>query len=491
MRNYTFLTIVVVLTISTYVFGEAPPAERWVARYNGPGNTYDGARALAIDNAGNVYVTGDSWGSGTSGDYATIKYDPNGNQLWLVRYNGEANMADTAWALKVDNSGNVYVTGQSPGNGTSDDYVTIKYDSAGNQLWLARYNGDANGGDSAIAIVVDNSGSVYVTGESAGSGSASDYVTIKYSPDGNQLWLARYNGPGNNTDGASALAVDNSGNVYVTGQSYSGSGITSTDYATIKYSPDGNQLWVARYNGPANDYDSAVALAVDNAGNVYVTGESWGSGTYDDYATVKYSSDGNQLWVARYNGPRNFYDDATALAVDSAGNAYVTGTSECNGTIYDYATIKYSPDGNQLWLAYYNGPANSSDKAYALAVDNSGNVYVTGLSIGVSAGYDYATVKYNPDGNQLWAVRYNGPGNYDDTSYAIAADNAGNVYVTGLSKGSGTGYDYATIRYTQHDYCIGPIFGDFNNDCKVDFKDFAIFASYWLTCNYALQEDCW
>jgi hypothetical protein len=161
-------------------------------------------------------------------------------------------------------------------------------------------------------------------------------------------WIRRYNGPDNGDDYAHAVALDNSGNVYVTGESY-GSG-TNSDYATIKYDSVGNQLWVARYNGPGNYYDIANAMAVDNSGHILVTGYSYGSGTQGDYATIKYDSQGNQLWVARYNGPANADDIATAITLDNAGNAYVTGYSYGSGTWWDYATIKYDSLGNQLWV---------------------------------------------------------------------------------------------------------------------------------------------
>jgi hypothetical protein len=105
------------------------------------------------------------------------------------------------------------------------------------------------------------------------------------------------------------------------------------------------QEWVRRYNGPGDSTDVANALAVDNSGNVYVTGGSRGSGTYYDYATIKYNSAGKVLWVRRYNGPGNSLDVAAALAVDNSGNVYVTGVSYGSGTSRDYATIKYNPDG--------------------------------------------------------------------------------------------------------------------------------------------------
>lgn len=191
--------------------------------------------------------------------------------------------------------------------------------------------------------------------------------------------MARYNGPENGADVAYALAADVSGNVYVTGESDGGA--SYEDYATIKYDSGGNQLWAARYNGPGNDEDTPYAVALDTSGNVYVTGRSIGFGTHYDYATIKYDSGGNQLWVARYNGPGNSYDTPYALALDAFGNVYVTGNSDA-----DYATIKYDSGGNQLWVARYNGGIDCPE---ALAVDASGNVYVTGNS-----NADYATIKY-------------------------------------------------------------------------------------------------
>ncbi len=434
-RNFNALPLIFLFLIPVLLFSQT-----WVRRYNGPGNGVDKAYALTVDNSGNIYVTGLSAGSGTGKDYLTIKYNAQGNQLWVARYNGPGNVDDEAYAIAVDNLGNVYVTGLS-----GLDYATVKYDANGNQLWVARYNG--NGLDFANAIAVDNSGNVYVTGLSEGT--SYDYATIKYDANGNELWVRRYNGPGSGLDRANAIAVDNSGNVYVTGTS-EGSG-SATDYATIKYDANGNELWVRRYNGPGNNHDYAHALALDGSGNLYVTGSSIGSGTNYDYATVKYDPDGNQLWVRRYNGPVNGIDIAYALVVDDLGDIYVTGTSVGSGTAGDYATVKYNTDGDELWVARYNGPGNITDEAHAIALDNAGNVYVTGWSTGVNTSDDYATIKYDREGNQIGLARYNGPANGTDRAHAVGVDNLGNVYVTGESQGSTSGYDYATIKYQEKD----------------------------------------
>ncbi len=420
-----------------------PVQEAWVARYNGPGNLDDGGHAIAGDSSGNVYVTGGSHGSGTDLDYATIKYTSAGQQQWVARYNGLASGWDRAAAIARDSSGNVYVTGQSLGLGTNFDYATVKYDSTGQELWVARYNGPGNGEDDAVAIAVDSSGNVYVTGQSLGLGTGLfDYATIKYDSAGQEQWVARYSLPA--SDLAVAIAVDGSGNVYVTGRS-TGLG-TFPDYATVKYDSAGQEQWVARYNGPGNGGDFANGIAVDASGNVYVTGGSDDSDGYLDYATIKYNSAGQEQWVARYNG--GSHDYAWAIALDGSGNVYVTGQSI--NTNDDYATIKYDSAGQEQWVARYNSSRTGDDHARAIALDGSGNVYVMGFS-NKAHTYDYATVKYNSAGQEQWVARYNGPGNgNEEVANTMVVDGSGNVYVTGASPGRGTGFDYATVKYVQN-----------------------------------------
>jgi uncharacterized delta-60 repeat protein len=423
--------------------------EAWVARYDGPGDCTDEARAIAVDNTGSVYITGESDGSGTGDDYATVKYNSAGQQQWVARYNGPGNDDDAAVAIALDSSDNVYVTGASIGTTyPNSDYATIKYNSAGQQQWVARYNGPGNYIDEATAIAVDTSSNVYVTGRSFGSGGNFDYATIKYNSAGHQQWIARYDGPGNSNDEATGIVVDVSGSVYVTGKS-TGSGGDS-DYATIKYNSAGQQQWVARYDGSGHGDDYATAIAIDNSGNVYVTGTSYDSNTIYDYATIKYDSAGQQQWAALYNGPGNIDDEATAISVDDSGNVYVTGWSLGENLYYDYATVKYNSAGQEQWVARYNGPGNEDDRANAIAHDSSGNAYVTGWSSGLDDfRYNYVTIKYSETGQEQWVARYDGPGGGNDYANAIAIDASANVYVTGGSDGLKTCLDYATIKYVQ------------------------------------------
>lgn len=421
----------------------------WTNRYTSSGNSIDTAFAIAVDTAGNVFVTGYSFYSGSGVDYTTIKYSSGGVPLWTNRYNGPGNNDDAAYAIALDGNDNVFVTGSSLGSDSGDDYATIKYSNDGLPLWTNRYNGLGNSTDTAYAMTVDGSGNVFVTGYSLGSvneGSRYDYATVKYSNEGLPLWTNRYDGPGNGSDIALAIAADSSGNAFVTGTSARGSDSDSgADYATIKYSSSGALLWVNRYGAELTT--AAKAIAVDNNGNVLVTGESIDNGGYSDYATIKYSNAGVSLWTNRYNGVGNKHDNASAIAVDGSGNVFVTGYSAGSGSGLDYATIKYSDDGVPLWTNRYNGPVNGGDTAEAIAVDGSGNVFVTGHSDGGGSSDDFATIAYSGDGVALWTNRYSGLGTRYDQARDIAVDHNGNVFVAGYSTGANTGQDYVTIKY--------------------------------------------
>lgn len=448
----------------------------WVARYNGPADSADFATAMAMDTSGYIYVTGGSRGIGTDFDYATIKYNPQGETVWVRRYNGLGNYEDFANDITVDLNGYVYVTGY-----TWDDfafgfynYTTLKYSPDGDTLWVRRYDGPGNSSDAAHSLAVDDSGNVYVTGWSVGIGTSYDYATIKYSPNGDTLWVRRFNGSGNDQDMAIGLAVDQIGNVYVTGASDNTFSIP--DYTTIKYAPNGDTLWVRNYNGSGNGEDRPYALAADDSGNVYVTGWSWGGATKGDLTTIKYDSQGNLLWDRRYNGSGNSADIGWDVKVDKKGKVYVTGGTLSLTQHMDFGTIKYNSNGDTSWVRFYNGTDNQYDNALKLALDTLGNVYVTGSSVKVGQYDDYLTVKYDSNGNLLWSARYNGPGNAIDQPADLALDKQGNLIVTGLSDPGVDVYDYTTIKYIEVS-CAAKS-GDADNDSNISLADIIFLINY-------------
>ena len=447
-RSILIFSTVAALAAANTSYSQA--TKEWVETYNGTGNGLDISFSVVVDDLGNVYVAGNSPGDTSANDITTIKYNSSGQQQWVKRYNGPGNSDDGTNgtnAIAVDSSGNVYVAGWSAGT-ENTDYVVIKYNSNGDQQWSERYNGSGNGYDAPYGIALDSSGNVYVTGTSTGDGTGFDYTTIKFDNAGQQQWVKSYNGTGNSYDAALALAVDASGNAYVTGTSTAQNGIG--DCVTIKYDTDGNQQWAKTYDGAANGNDYGNSVTVDTSGNVYVTGSSAGATTGQDYLTIKYDSSGQQLWAPIYSSPNNNWDEGRSIGLDGSGNVYVTGVLAFSegGSSDDWGTIKYDSSGAEQWVRQYNGPASIADEAWSIAVDSNGNSYVVGYSNKPTSGSDLTSIKYDTDGNQQWVQAYDSPEHGTDTGFDITIDSQGNVYVTGAS-GLDAAIDYATIKYSQ------------------------------------------
>jgi uncharacterized delta-60 repeat protein len=421
-------------------------AQKWVARYDGLASLDDKAAAIAVDKAGNVYVVGESVGTLGDSDYAIVKYNAAGRQLWTYGYNGPAQGSDRAVAVAVDASGNIFVTGDIQVAGKDFDIATIKYGRDGRELWVRRYDGPGAEDDEAAGLALDASGNVYVAGSIHVGGRNFDFATIKYDTNGKLLWAKRYDGPNHLGDWATAMALDKAGRVVVTGES-TRSG-RNNDYATVCYDADGTLLWEARYNGPGNAYDRPLAVAADGAGGAYVTGYAWGGKLLgNDAVTIHYDGQGQAAWLGSYDESTDRHDEMRAIAVDGAGNVYATGDVTLADIDFDIATIKYNRSGRRVWAARYGDAGKIWDVGHAVALDRAGNVYVTGVTYRTVGESDYITIKYNAAGKRLWLKTYQGPGKTENAARAIAVDAAGNVYVTGESVGNGTGFDFATIKY--------------------------------------------
>lgn len=320
----------------------------WVRRYDGVLHRKDQGNSVKTDANGNVYITGFTTVANlgySAADYLTIKYNASGTQQWVRTHNGPGNGGDVAIELAINGS-NIYITGtdfagRDPrGEG---DYLTIKYNASGTELWQARYNGPISESDGVTGLVVDGAGNCYVTGSSRSGGINTDFATVKYNSSGVQQWVRRYGAAAGQGDIPSDIEVDNSGNVYVTGTDQTSA--YNYDYRTLKYNASGTLLWSKKYDGPYSDNDYANAIYIDGSGNVYITGQSKGTSWTWDIASVKYSASGSQLWVRRYNGPGNDFDSGNEIATDGSGNVYVAGTSTGINTNLDFTTIKYNASG--------------------------------------------------------------------------------------------------------------------------------------------------
>ena len=434
-------------------------AQEWVTRHDGPAHSFDRAAAVAVGGDGTtVFVTGTSAGSGdgvwATNDFATVAYDAaTGGELWAQRYDGPGGGYDAPNALAVSPDGSsVVVTGKSRGAARSLDYATVAYDaSTGARLWVRRYAGDDRDAAHDLGFSPDGA-TVFVTGQSEGAARNARFATLAYdAPTGARLWTATYDGPDGRRDSANALDVSPDGTVFVTGLSTGST--TGYDFVTLAYDgASGAELWERR----AGRFDVPHDLALSPDGStVIVTGHSNDptSDTYD-VATVAYDgTTGARRWAARYDGPAGGRDEAAAVEVSSDGSAaFVTGTSAGSTTGLDYVTLGYEAStGERLWARRYDGPRSGDDVASGVGVHPDGSeIYVTGSSRGSTTGGDYASLAYDAaTGSRLWVERFTGPGTRPDWAAGLAIKPDGShVFVSGTSSRTQLDQDYATIAYT-------------------------------------------
>ncbi len=396
-------------------------------------------------------------------------YSQAPSTVWSKLYNGPANLQDSSVAMCVNPSGFVFVTGWSLAAANNADIVTIRYNPAtGDTVWVKRYTG-LGAEDKPTSITCDNN-AVYVTGWSYNATNR-NVVTIKYdAATGNQLWAMTYNGPGNGGDYGYSIAVDGGGNVYSAGRTDNGG---AQKYLVLKYDGSGNMAASFPYiytGASSTTFDQAQSVKVDGSGNIYLTGKS-GTAGLEDWMTVKVTSGAVTQWVKKYNGTQNSEDNALVLMLDnSAANVYVAGYSFGTGQQQNFVTIRYGAAiGDSTAGAVYNGPASSTDQITSAAIDNSNNVYVTGFSSAVGTSYDYATIKYNSSLAQQWVSRTAGATNEQPTSLSVDLA-SGFVYVTG-SVVSGN-YDYLTIGYRNN----GTLYWQKTETGSAGANDFASFV---------------
>ena len=375
---------------------DAAGVEKWTNTFNGKGDGNDIPGGISVDPSANVIITGESAVSFNDSDFGTVKYDALGKELWASYFNGNGDDKDAANAIVVDQAGNVIIAGESEFPLGATDFGTVKYNSEGSMDWSTHYDG--NNFDEAKAVVVDDLGNVYVTGESKSLLGPTDFSTVKYDKDGTEQWAATFNGQDDLVDEAVAIAVDKNGNVYVTGESYSSA--STSDFVLVKYNSEGTEQWAKRYSGTHNLEDEPRDLALDQNGNIFVGGTINCDNDTDgltDYALVKYSPDGLELWAMTYDGTGKNADKLSAIFVDEFGNVYATGESIGAENNKDYATIKYNASGEEIWKIRYIGQDQSTDAAIDIVVapmSLGGCVFVTGTSsIGDKASI--TTIKYD------------------------------------------------------------------------------------------------
>src|SRR4030095_9770789 len=418
------------------------PNMEWVRTYNSPENVVDHFIDMATDPFGNVHVTGWITTPSQSSNIITIKYNSSGVLQWATSYNGAGNSGDVSNGLAVDSLGNCYIAGYTGFNFGAYDGILIKYNTSGDTLWTRKLETPHD--DDFTSVAIDRNNFVFVTGRSGDSA-----LVFKYDSTGGMIWRAKYYEPPY-LSLAGKIRFDRLNNVYVGGTKHVFSNLTSPDFLVRKYTPSGSQVWVSTYNSPNNVDDWMTGFVVDNSGNSYSTGYS-SSTSSRDILTVKFNANGSFGWAKFYNGVSDATDQGNAIACDTSGNnIFITGETYVTGSSTNYITIKNNNSGDTLWTRTYNGPGNYQDNAMDITLDNLLNVYVTGESSMSGFDFDVATIKYGLNGNQQWVARWASPGGGGDGGYRILVDYQHNVYIGGGAGVPGPNFlDLLTIKYSQ------------------------------------------
>ena len=457
---------------------------------------------------------------------------------WATYYGGSD--TEYGWGTCSDNSGNLYITGytlstdfptqpltgaynQTTYGGGAWDAFILKFNSNGARIWATYYGGSDI--DYGFGICTDNSGNVYVTGETESSnfptqtlsgaynqgaiGGNQDVFILKFNSNGARIWATYYGGSGwDGWDGGFGynICTDNSGNFYVTAMTtssdlpmqiltgaYNQSNLNSSrDAFILKFNSNCARTWATYYGGNANDW--GLGVCTDNSDNLFVNGRTQStdfpiqivtgaynqttfSGNYDGFLS-KFDSNGVCFWCTYYGGYATDY--IYSICTDNSGNLYATGKTNSDpnlgigfptqtlsgaynqttfgGGYFDAFVLKFNNSCARTWATFYGGSAR--DEGYGICTDVSGNLYLTGTTQSdvyfptqIQTGaynqtaygggtWDAFLLEFNSNSERTWATYYGGDGR--DVGYSICMSSSNNLYITGLTKSN----DFPTQNLT-------------------------------------------
>ena len=362
------------------------------------------------------------------------------------------------YGVAVDSSGNIFVTGKTYGGIDGNPYLgwydifLTKYDSSGAKQWTKQWG--TTDWDSGQSVAIDSSGNIYVTGYTHGgldgniNAGDEDIFLTKYDSSGVKQWTKQW-GTESSDDGFD-VAIDSLGNIYVTGYTYGGlDGNTLVGWYDIfltKYDSSGVKQWTKQWG--TTNHDSGLGISVDSSDNVYVTGYTGGgfddntnAGWYDIFL-IKCDSSGAKQWTKQWG--TSDYDIGNSVAIDSSGNIYVTGSTgggldgNINAGWDDIFLTKYDSSGSKQWTKQWG--TTSIDSGRSVAIDSTGNLYVIGRTYGgldgnINAGEDdIFLTKYDSSGVKQWTKQWGTK--YRDSGESITVDSSENIYVTGSTNGN-------------------------------------------------------
>lgn len=431
----------------------------WAVHYAEAGHATNVPVAMVTDSAGIVYVAGYTAGPGVTNGWLILKYSPAGSLLWHANYGGSTK-GDCPAAMKLDNAGNLYVAGTVYNTASSNDIALVKFDSAGNLVWARQYI-RAQGDDKANDMAFDSAGNIFVVGRGYRSTTCSFYgtpcyadtlyLTLKYDSAGNSLWVREFRDTGGNQD-AQSVVVDSAGNAYVAGVAVGFADPRAPGYyfKVIKYAHNGTQLAIIspfQFPMTGDGLNVAIRAALGPANELYLAGIT--RLFYDRLWVTKYTND-NLAWMNYYYGFNAYAGtrQIQALAVDRQSNVYVLGSDPNTNNTSACLLMRYDPAGNLLWTNLHNRIQANAEYGAGLVLDTNGNPWVCSFSTGPTNSSAFCTMLYNPNGSLLWEADYLGQGFNANEPKALCINPNGAINVTGTSADS-SGKAITTLQYAQ------------------------------------------
>lgn len=363
---------------------------------------------VAIDNLGNIYACG-AKGNGTNLDYYITKISPSGSVIWSQIYNGTGNNDDVPSDIELDQFNNIYVTGTSYGVGLAmTDIVTIKFNNAGVQQWVKRYNA-GNLPEVGIALKIDNSNNVFVCGSAATNMSNADFIVLKYDfSTGNQIALNQHPSVGTGLDLPSEMVIDNNNNIFIVGTSVNGS---NKNIKTLALTNSLATLWSAYVDNSGNN-DEGYGILVNSNADVVITGYCQKANNGTDLIAIKYNSSNGNVINSYKKAAKIDNDIAKGRKIKKAPNGKLIIAGEIQeGAIRNAYVIALDQNLNSVWEKHLNN-GNGNNSARNLIIDND-NIYVNGISDnGVSK--QVTTAKISIEDANSNAIMANGAKLVDD-----------------------------------------------------------------------------
>jgi len=436
MGEFMKKTCIFILLLVTLNLFSQMVEEEWVNFYSG--YLARGSEILVTDSYEDFIYTAERDGNSIS----TMKVNDQGEAVWTGTYGFTGTCYANPSEIKIDQDNNVYVSGFCDNwNLDVTEFIVIKYDQDGNELWASVIDYVDYIPNSNVRLDIDQQQNVYIASRYATGTTNSDYLIVKFDINGQELWNVTHDGIYND-DVPSDILVDASGNVFVVGLSE----MSNDDYdiLLVKYNSSGILEWEERYNAHCQYNYFYPRMILDESENICLIGMQTTEDQDDyDFAIMKYDQEGEMLWSQSFNGAyQNSWDSPKDLIIDEDGNIFILGNIQNEYSYTDMTILKYSSDGDLIWQEIYSSEYWATNNyAAAITLDIYENIYITGM-----IEYCFNTIKYTPEGELLWEIVWDEPdGRYDAYVRDILVQSSGDVYILGYNNYTGI----TLIRYTQ------------------------------------------